>query len=158
MRLVAITFRRSLILPPVFDTEKQFSAADAAISSIYFDNENLDLYLGRLEKTEGAEAVRLRWYGDMKNRNIFVERKTHREDWTGEKSVKARFPIKEEQVNDYLSGKLTMDATFNALRGKGKRSDKDIDSMIRLAREVQQSISSKQLSPGKLCYQNINFY
>jgi SPX domain protein involved in polyphosphate accumulation len=25
---------------------------------------------------------------------IFVERKTHREDWTGEKSVKARFPIK----------------------------------------------------------------
>jgi hypothetical protein len=29
------------------------------------DNEDLDLYLGRLEKTEGAEAVRLRWYGGM---------------------------------------------------------------------------------------------
>lgn len=36
-----------------------------AISSIYFDNEDLELYLGRLEKTEGAEAIRLRWYGDM---------------------------------------------------------------------------------------------
>lgn len=29
------------------------------------DNEDLELYLGRLEKTEGAEAVRLRWYGGM---------------------------------------------------------------------------------------------
>lgn len=36
-----------------------------AITSIYFDNEDLELYLGRLEKTEGAEAIRLRWYGDM---------------------------------------------------------------------------------------------
>lgn len=37
----------------------------SAITSIYMDNEDLDLYLGRLEKTEGAEAVRLRWYGGM---------------------------------------------------------------------------------------------
>ena len=37
----------------------------AAITSIYMDNEDLELYLGRLEKTEGAEAIRLRWYGDM---------------------------------------------------------------------------------------------
>ena len=36
-----------------------------AITSIYFDNQDLELYLGRLEKTEGAEAIRLRWYGDM---------------------------------------------------------------------------------------------
>jgi len=42
----------------------QISQILAAITSIYFDNEDLDLYLGRLEKTEGAEAIRLRWYGD----------------------------------------------------------------------------------------------
>jgi len=34
------------------------------------DNEDLDLYLGRLEKTEGAEAIRLRWYGDVDNRQV----------------------------------------------------------------------------------------
>ena len=131
----------------VFDPNKKYEVADAAISSIYFDNEPLDLYLGRLEKSEGAEAIRLRWYGGMGVKQIFVERKTHREDWTGEKSVKARFPIKEEMVNDYLSGKITMDDTFNELRKKGKKSDKEIDSMIRLAREVQASISSKKLQP-----------
>ena len=34
------------------------------------DNEDLDLYLGRLEKTEGAEAVRLRWYGGMEVKQV----------------------------------------------------------------------------------------
>ncbi len=41
-----------------------------AITSIYFDNEDLELYLGRLEKTEGAEAIRLRWYGDIDNKTV----------------------------------------------------------------------------------------
>ncbi len=41
-----------------------------AISSVYFDNEDLELYLGRLEKTEGAEAIRLRWYGDMNQKTV----------------------------------------------------------------------------------------
>ena len=49
----------------VFNPDKEFDLKDAAITSIYFDNEDLELYLGRLEKTEGAEAIRLRWYGDM---------------------------------------------------------------------------------------------
>lgn len=42
----------------------------SAITSIYFDNEDLELYLGRLEKTEGAEAVRLRWYGDVDQKTV----------------------------------------------------------------------------------------
>jgi SPX domain protein involved in polyphosphate accumulation len=52
----------------VFDTNKEFTLADSAITSIYFDNEDLELYLGRLEKTEGAEAIRMRWYGDVTSR------------------------------------------------------------------------------------------
>ncbi|KAK4055060.1 vacuolar transporter chaperone [Microbotryomycetes sp. JL221] len=138
----------------VFNPDKPFEKEDAAISSIYFDNENLDLYMGRLEKTEGAEAIRLRWYGGMGTKTIFVERKTHREDWTGEKSVKARFPIKEEQVNDYLNGKLTMDATFEQLRKKGKKSDKEVDSMVKLAREVQAAIRIKKLRPVMRTFYN----
>ena len=42
----------------------------AAITSIYLDNEDLELYLGRLEKTEGAEAIRLRWYGDTDQKQV----------------------------------------------------------------------------------------
>ncbi|EST06826.1 VTC domain protein [Kalmanozyma brasiliensis GHG001] len=138
----------------VFNADKEFQQEDSAITSIYYDNEDLELYLGRLEKTEGAEAIRLRWYGGMDNKQIFVERKTHREDWTGEKSVKARFPIKEENVNAWMKGDYTMDETFEALRKKGKKSDKEIDSMLQLANEVQYSVLTQKLQPVMRSFYN----
>ncbi|KAH7342109.1 SPX-domain-containing protein [Rhizoctonia solani] len=131
----------------VFNPNKEFEPSDSAITSIYFDNEELELYLGRLEKTEGAEAVRLRWYGDMSSRTIFVERKTHREDWTGEKSVKERFPIKEDKVNAFLRGEYTMDEEFRALVKKGKKTEQEVEGMIQLASEVQYAILTRKLVP-----------
>ncbi|OAX37001.1 SPX-domain-containing protein [Rhizopogon vinicolor AM-OR11-026] len=138
----------------VFNAEKEFDAKDAAITSIYFDNEDLELYLGRLEKTEGAEAIRLRWYGDTDVKTIFVERKTHREDWTGEKSVKARFAIKEHLVNAFLRGEYTMDEELQALADKGKKTQAEVDSMIQLASEVQYRILTKQLQPVMRTFYN----
>ena len=145
---VPLFWRLWRMTPPVFNPNKEFEISDSAITSIYFDNEDLELYLGRVEKTEGAEAVRLRWYGGMGVNTIFVERKTHREDWTGEKSVKARFPIKEGKVNAFLKGEYTMDAEFEALFQKGKKSRQEVDSMIQLAQEVQYTILTRKLRPG----------
>ncbi|QRV89661.1 vacuolar transporter chaperone 4 [Ceratobasidium sp. AG-Ba] len=138
----------------VFNPNKEFEPSDSAITSIYFDNEDLELYLGRLEKTEGAEAVRLRWYGDMNTRTIFVERKTHREDWTGEKSVKERFPIKEDKVNAFLRGEYTMDEEFRALVKKGKKTEQEVEGMIQLASEVQYAILSRKLTPVMRTFYN----
>ena len=131
----------------VFNANKEFEVEDSAITSIYFDNKELDLYLGRLEKSEGAEAMRLRWYGGMNNNTIFVERKTHREDWTGEKSVKARFPIKEKNVNAFLSGDYTVEELFSKARQEGKKSAKEIEDLERLATEAQYTIISQKLKP-----------
>lgn len=119
-----------------------------------------------MEKTEGAEAIRLRWYGDVDNKTvcvpqylyvlstltshkIFVERKTHREDWTGEKSVKARFPLKEHLINPFLRGEYTVDADFQQLVAKGKKTQQEVDTMIQLANEVQYAILTKGLGPGE---------
>jgi len=56
----------------VFNPNKEFEEKDSAISSIYYDNpETWELYMGRLKKSEGAEAIRLRWYGGMENETIF---------------------------------------------------------------------------------------
>jgi SPX domain protein involved in polyphosphate accumulation len=132
----------------VFNANKEFEAEDTAITSIYFDNPNTwDLYEGRLKKTEGAEAIRLRWYGGMNSETIFVERKTHREDWTGEKSVKARFSIKEKNVNAYLRGELLPPAIFEKARKEGKKSEKAIAEDERLAREIQWSVLRKGYRP-----------
>ncbi|KAF1809427.1 SPX-domain-containing protein [Eremomyces bilateralis CBS 781.70] len=137
----------------VFNPSKEFEKKDSAISSIYYDNtDTWELYEGRLQKTEGAEAIRLRWYGGMEAETIFVERKTHREDWTGEKSVKARFPLKENKVNDYLAGRLTVDKIFEKMRREGKKPEKEINDLEQLAREIQYRVLTRSLVPVTRSY------
>lgn len=105
------------------------------------------MYEGRLKKTEGAEAIRLRWYGGMESDQIFVERKTHREDWTGEKSVKARFSLKEKNVNAYLAGELTVEKIFEKMRREGRKSEEEIADLEQLAREIQYRVITRRLVP-----------
>ncbi|SPO00796.1 probable VTC4 - Protein controls Sec18p/NSF-dependent priming of SNAREs and HOPS [Cephalotrichum gorgonifer] len=132
----------------VFNPNKEFDPKDSAITSIYYDNpETWDLYEGRLKKTEGAEAIRLRWYGGMDTETIFVERKTHREDWTGEQSVKARFAMKEKNVNAYMRGDLLPVALFQKARKDRKRPAKAIDEDEALATEVQWSVLKHKYQP-----------
>ncbi|KAJ5238413.1 hypothetical protein N7468_003032 [Penicillium chermesinum] len=132
----------------VFNASKEFEEKDTAISSIYYDNpETWELYEGRLKKTEGAEAIRLRWYGGMESDQIFLERKTHREDWTGEKSVKARFSLKEKHVNAFLSGQYTVEQAFEKMRKEGKKSPAEIDDLAQLAREIQYRVITRHLVP-----------
>jgi uncharacterized membrane protein YidH (DUF202 family) len=78
---------------------------------------------------------------------IFVERKTHREDWTGEKSVKARFALKEKYVNDFLAGKYTVDQAFEKMKKDGKKSEKEIADLMQLARELQYRVITRKLVP-----------
>jgi SPX domain protein involved in polyphosphate accumulation len=133
---------------PVLVFQKGDMEPDPAITSIYFDNDDFELYLGRLEKTEGAQAIRFRWYGRMdKTQEVFIERKTHHEDWTGESSVKQRVPIKEHLMNDYLAGKYDYSLTTAKLREKGTKSEKELASNELIAKEVQQAVIERKLHP-----------
>lgn len=139
----------------VFNPNKEFEKEDSAISSIYYDNtDTWELYEGRLKKTEGAEAIRLRWYGGMQSDTIFVERKTHREDWTGEKSVKARFSLKEKNVNAYLKGEMTTEQIFEKARREGKKSEKEINDLEQLAKEIQFRVLDRKLVPVTRSFYN----
>lgn len=138
----------------VFNPNKEFEKEDSAISSIYYDNKDFELYLGRLRKDEGAEALRLRWYGGMGATTIYVERKTHREDWTGEKSVKARFPLKEKNVNAFMRGEYTVQQAFEKMRKEGKKSKKEIEETEKLASECQYSVVKRKLRPAVRSFYN----
>lgn len=75
-------------------------------TSIYLDNDGLTSYHNRINKQEGADLIRLRWYGDLKNsKKIFIEQKVHHEDWTTESSSKDRFQMNKESIYDFLSNK-----------------------------------------------------
>lgn len=79
---------------PVFLQKTSTGESDSQFTnSVYLDNDQLELYHGRLDKTPGAIALRLRWYGPGDPKLVFVERKTHKDKWTGESSVKERFIV-----------------------------------------------------------------
>jgi SPX domain protein involved in polyphosphate accumulation len=98
---------------PVFRFDDSISADYQLVNSVYLDNCNCELYHGRLDKRPGAQAIRLRWYGTGIPKTVFVERKTHHEDWTGESSTKERFRLPEEKVLPYLRGDYTWEQVCN---------------------------------------------
>lgn len=137
---------------PVFLQKTMAGETDSQlINSVYLDNFSMELYHGRLEKTPGAIALRFRWYGDKTPEEdpsvvVFVERKTHRESWAGDVSVKERFIISESQVIPLLKGKFDQETEIKKMEKKGK-SEKEINEWKQLVNEVVQAINSKQLLP-----------
>jgi len=110
---------------------------DSSITSIYFDNEDFDLYTGRLKKTQGAEAIRIRWYGEKEPSVVFVEQKRHEQGWTGATSVKSRFKISERDVVSFINGKDVWESV-KALNGNDVRS---------LYREIRRKMVERRLRP-----------
>ncbi|KAI9469110.1 MAG: VTC domain-containing protein [Benjaminiella poitrasii] len=130
----------------IFNTAKKFEASDSAVSSIYFDNPNFDLYTGRLQRDEMAEAIRFRWYGPFSSKNVFIERKTHHAVWLDGASVKDRFRINEDQVNAFVSGEYTADQIANELRKKGTDENSIRDTHF-IGSGIQTSFREKHLEP-----------
>ena len=138
--------------PPASDSQ--------LISSVYLDNERLDVYHERLERAEGAALIRLRWYGDgggaggqpLPEKEVFVERKTHHESWTVDTSVKERFRIKAKQVSALLMGELDVEAHLRKLRSStgGTASERDVSRTQALAGDVLRSVLGGRLGPGEL--------
>lgn len=132
---------------PVFLQENMKGESDSQlVNSVYLDNAQLELYHGRLDKTPGAIALRIRWYGQGEPKLCFVERKTHFDAWTGNVSVKERFTVKEPEVIPMLHGEYDVEATAKKLKASGK-SDEAVSDWKTLASQCTQAISSKQLVP-----------
>ncbi|ORZ10735.1 VTC domain-domain-containing protein [Absidia repens] len=138
----------------VFNPNKPIEAEDSAISSVYFDNNDFDLYGGRLQRDEGAEAIRLRWYGPMSSNSVFIERKTHHASWLDGASVKDRFRLDEPQVNDFLEGRYTADQVAHDMKTKQGMAQDAVEANHFIASGVQQSVAEKQLHPVMRVFYN----
>ncbi|KAF7728245.1 vacuolar transporter chaperone [Apophysomyces ossiformis] len=137
----------------IFNKDKRYEPSDSAISSVYFDNDDFDLYTGRLQRDEGAEAIRFRWYGPMASNSIFIERKTHHASWLDGASVKDRFRLNVEEVPRFISGELSADAYADQLRAKGT-DEKTIEGNHFIAKGIQTSFNEKQLKPVLRAFYN----
>lgn len=130
----------------IFNVNKEYEETDSAVSSVYFDNEDFDLYTGRLQRDEGAEAIRFRWYGTMDSKDIFIERKTHHAPWLNGVSIKDRFKLNVDDVPDFISGKLTADEYANRLRASGM-DEEQVKQNHFIAAGIQESLKEKRLAP-----------
>ncbi|CDJ62803.1 Vacuolar transporter chaperone 2, related [Eimeria necatrix] len=75
------------------------------VASVYFDSANAYSYERRIRRFEGAQLLRFRWYGTNNNgpdEDIFIERKTHHESWSGLSSTKERFVVPQRLVAPYM--------------------------------------------------------
>eukprot|EP00531_Pseudo-nitzschia_arenysensis_P020290 CAMPEP_0116146126 /NCGR_PEP_ID=MMETSP0329-20121206/16995_1 /TAXON_ID=697910 /ORGANISM="Pseudo-nitzschia arenysensis, Strain B593" /LENGTH=722 /DNA_ID=CAMNT_0003641847 /DNA_START=157 /DNA_END=2325 /DNA_ORIENTATION=+ len=132
---------------PVFLQKTATGESDSQFTnSVYLDNDQLELYHGRLDKSPGAIALRLRWYGNGNPKLVFVERKTHNDKWTGEVSVKERFTVDESEVHQVLTNTYPIEEKKQAMLKKGK-SQAECDEWETLVREITQVCVSKQLVP-----------
>eukprot|EP00216_Chloropicon_sp_CCMP2111_P003955 CAMPEP_0198241892 /NCGR_PEP_ID=MMETSP1446-20131203/7108_1 /TAXON_ID=1461542 ORGANISM="Unidentified sp, Strain CCMP2111" /NCGR_SAMPLE_ID=MMETSP1446 /ASSEMBLY_ACC=CAM_ASM_001112 /LENGTH=743 /DNA_ID=CAMNT_0043924821 /DNA_START=269 /DNA_END=2503 /DNA_ORIENTATION=+ len=100
----------------MFVTEKEGLRDSQSISSVYYDSPDLHVYHNRLLRHDKASLVRVRWYGkrDPKQPDfpLFVERKVHREFWTGHRSVKERCTVQQQYVQSVMNkGTLPPDVT-----------------------------------------------
>lgn len=76
-----------------------------------------------------------------------MERKTHRDTWTGESSVKERFMIEESEVKDILGDQYNIAKVKKEMQNVRGVNEEKADQWEKLAREVTQVIGSKQLVP-----------
>jgi len=107
------------------------------ISSVYFDNKELDICLERLDKRENAKLIRIRYYGNNQD-NLFIERKVHHENWTQKDSSKDRFILNSSKIMSYMRGDFQVDSN--------------------LGREIQETILDRELYPKlRTIYKRIAF-
>lgn len=125
------------------------------ISSVYLDNRNFLFYHRRLERLEGSTLIRIRWYTDTlepdwehidPDTNVFMEMKVHHEAWSGERSTKRRFAIKERDVDPFLRGKLSLEPAVEKLRAK-KASEVEVEKFKSLAEEILSKVQSYEMKP-----------
>ncbi|KAI9276285.1 VTC domain-containing protein [Sporodiniella umbellata] len=128
------------------DNSKKQDNIDPPISSVYFDDVELDSYNSRVEGAEGSQVIRLRWYGSAKgNSSISFERRTLVEENRGE--LNDRFTIKDKYIAGFLKGDTTfIDKYVRKMKNSG-RSAEDIEKHEKLVREVQQAVMKRKMEP-----------
>ena len=82
---------------------------------------SINLVIAQAWSLSQVKSMNGRWYGDKDPpTTCFVERKTHRESWKGEESVKERFTLPEDRMVPYLEGEYTLQQAQRDLKAKAR--------------------------------------
>ncbi|BFZ61003.1 Phosphate metabolism transcription protein [Saitoella coloradoensis] len=136
-----------LVYNPSTAKANQGNIPDPSITSLYFDNPALSLYMNKIERKENAQSLRLRWSGHLKEKpEIFLERKTASATDESE-DTEDRIAIKEKYIKDFIDGTYSMEKQIKKMGDAGVQSDEAIEQYGKLVHDVQAMIKEHNLRP-----------
>ncbi|KAG5958765.1 hypothetical protein E4U58_005255 [Claviceps cyperi] len=115
-----------------------------AVTSLYFDSKQFDLYSEKVARQPETASLRLRWYGQLNTRpEIFVEQKAS--DSQGV-SQTHKFTIKDKWVKPFIDGEYGMEKSVQKMERQGQHEDK-INDFKETVAKIQHFVKQKKLSP-----------
>ena len=118
---------------------------DPTITSLYFDNPAFSLYSGKLEKGSGTSSLRIRWYGQLRDRpELAMEKKTLT---TGADSEEVRFNIKDKYVMPFIRGDYKMEKQIQKLSERKGGDSEEVKQFTRNVDDIQTFVRENELEP-----------
>ena len=134
-----------LVYDPRATQSPESHQPDPSITSLYFDNSQFQLYNDKVEKTDGASSIRVRWFGHLSSKpEIFLEKKTAAENGGSEE---ARLSLKDKYVGPVIFGESKLEKTVEKLRERQGSDDDDIAQLKQNIEEIQGFIKENDLQP-----------
>jgi SPX domain protein involved in polyphosphate accumulation len=121
------------------------SQKDPTITSIYFDNDQFQLYQGKVEKTEEAGSLRLRWSGQLEDKPEIVLEKKMVSETTGSRDI--RVTLKQKYIQPFLKGEYKMEKQIAKLEGRLGADSSEVKDLKSNVEEIQNFIKEKNLEP-----------
>lgn len=131
---------------------QEFEQTEHSTSAVYFDSNNFNGYLSRLQRDDKAEIIDIRWYGDMDlSREVFIERQKYVKTDQGGSSITDTIIMSKDNVYDFISRLYT--AKDYAIDLQRENVDQDyVDKKYAIAQSIQDSILKKKLEPKLRVY------
>ncbi|OCT45608.1 Vacuolar transporter chaperone 2 [Cladophialophora carrionii] len=121
------------------------SQRDPTITSIYFDNNNFDLYQGKVEKGTAGASLRIRWTGQLNDEPEVVLEKKFVDEATDSSDI--RIQLKPKYILPFLKGEYKMEKQVKRLEEMLGADHDDVKAFKANIGEIQSFIQEKNLEP-----------
>lgn len=134
-----------LIYNPNPSKELQSHAKDPAITSLYFDNPQFDLYTSKVARSAEAGSLRLRWTGNLQEKPpIYLEKKIV----TSENlSKEVKVQLKPKHVKQFLNGEYRLEKQIHRMEEMENGETEHAEALKRDVDELQAFIKDYNLQP-----------
>ena len=121
------------------------SQKDPTITSIYFDNPAFELYQAKVDKTEEAASLRLRWSGQLAEKpDILLEKKVV-SDSAGSRDI--RVQVKQKYIQPFLKGEYKMEKQVQKLEDRFGADSDQVKNLKSNIDEIQDFVKDVNLEP-----------